>query len=292
MASEPTQNGVAPQRGRRVLITGSTSGIGYATAEALSIAGCQVIVHGPDLAAADAAAERIRGRSPSAAVDSVASDLTSQAAVRQLADTIESRYGTLDVLVNNAAAVFDRWTSNGDGVELTFAVNYVAVYLLTRLLLPTLDRSPDGRVINVASEAHRSVSLDFDDLQMFDDYERFEAYGRSKLADLLFTYELSRRTDQDRLAVMAMHPGTTRTTLFRPRNPVERVVMPLLNIRARSPHQAADTAVWLATRDEVRGLHGRYIGSRQVIESSHESQDPEVANRLWNITAEMTGLEV
>ena len=291
MASQPSNNGAASQRGRRVLITGSTTGIGYATAEALSIAGCQVIVHGPDLAEADAAALRIRDRSPNAAVDSVAADLTSQAAVRQLADTIEKRYGTLDVLVNNAAAVFDRWTSNGDGVELTFAVNYVAVYLLTRLVLPMVERSPDGRIVNVTSEAHRSVSLDFDDLQMFDGYERFEAYGRSKLADLLFTYELSRRTEQNRVAVMAMHPGTTRTTLFRPRNPVERVVMPLLNMKARSPQRAADTSVWLTTSDQARPLHGRYIGDRRIVESSYESRDPRIATRLWNVTAEMTGLE-
>jgi NAD(P)-dependent dehydrogenase (short-subunit alcohol dehydrogenase family) len=143
----------------------------------------------------------------------------------------------------------------------------------------------------VTSEAHRGVTLDFDDLQMFNGYERFEAYGRSKLAGLVFTYELSRRIDPGRVAVVAMHPGTAKTTLFRPRNPVERVVMSILNIKARSPQQAADTTVWLATNDEARALHGRYVGGRQVVESSAESQDPGIATRLWNITAEMTGLD-
>jgi len=276
---------------RRVLVTGSTTGVGFATAEALSVAGCRVIVHGPDLTGANAAADRIRGRVPNAAVDTVAGDLTSQAEVRRLAATIESKYGTLDVLVNNAAAVFDRRSNNGDGVELTFAVNYVAVYLLTRLLLPTIERSADGRVVVVASEAHRGATLDFDDLQTIDGYERFEAYRRSKLADLLFTYELSRRIAPEHVAVVAMHPGTVKTTLFRPRNAVERVVMPILNIKARSPRRAADTSVWLATSDETRALHGRYVCDRQVVESSDESRDPEIATRLWNATAEMTGLE-
>jgi NAD(P)-dependent dehydrogenase (short-subunit alcohol dehydrogenase family) len=291
MDGDVTPDGAASLSGRRVLVTGSTTGIGFATAEALSAAGCRVIVHGPDSAGADGAADRIRGRVPGAAVDAVAGDLTSQTAVRQLAATIESRYGTLDVLVNNAAAVFDRRSTNGDGVELTFAVNYVAVYLLTRLVLPTIERSPDGRVVVVTSEAHRGVTLDFDDLQMFDGYERFEAYRRSKLAGLVFTYELSRRIDPGRVAVVAVHPGTAKTTLFRPRNPVERVVMPILNIKARSPRQAADTAVWLATSDDARVLHGRYVGGRQVLESSAESRDPGIATRLWNITAEMTGLD-
>jgi NAD(P)-dependent dehydrogenase (short-subunit alcohol dehydrogenase family) len=291
MDGELTPDGASSLSGRRVLVTGSTTGIGFATAEALSAAGCQVIVHGPDSAEADAAADVIRGRVPGAAVDTVFGNLGSQTAVRQLATTIESRYETLDVLVNNAAAVFDGRSTNGDSVELTFAVNYVAVYLLTRLLLPMIERAPHGRVIVVGSEAHRGVTLDLDDLQMFDGYERFEAYGRSKLADLLFTYELSRRTEPEQVAVVALHPGTTKTTLFRPRNPVERVVMPILNIKARSPQQAADTAVWLATSDDARAMHGRYVGDRRVVESSAESRDPEIATRLWNITAEMTGLE-
>jgi NAD(P)-dependent dehydrogenase (short-subunit alcohol dehydrogenase family) len=228
---------------------------------------------------------------PGAVVDTVVGNLGSQTAVRQLAATIGSRYEALDVLINNAAAVFDRHSTNGDNVELTLAVNYVAVYLLTRLLLPMIERSPNGRVIVVGSEAHRSVSLDLDDLQMFDGYERFEAYGRSKLADLLFTYELSQRIKPEQVAVVALHPGTTKTTLFRPRNPVERVVMPMLNIKARSPRQAADTTVWLATSEDALALHGRYVADRRVVEPSAESRDPETATRLWNITAEMTGLE-
>ena len=281
----------ASENGRRVLVTGSTSGVGLATAEALSGAGWQVIVHGPDAERVDAAAAGIRSRVPNADVEGVAGDLSSQAAVRQMATTIEDRYGTLDVLVNNAAAVFDHWSINGDGVELTFAVNYVAVYLLTRLLLPTIGRSDDGRIVTVASEAHRSATLDFDDLQTVKEYERFKAYGRSKLADLLFTYELSRRVKPEEIAVVAMHPRTVKTTLFRPRNLVERIVMAILKLKADSPQQGADTAVWLATSDEAHALHGSYVGNRQAIESSAESQDPETAARLWNASAKITGLE-
>jgi len=276
---------------RSVLVTGSTAGIGFATARALALAGSQVIVHGPDLDTAHLAATRIREQVPDANVEVVAADLTSQVAVRELADTIQDGFRTLDVLINNAAAVFDRYTTNGDDVELTLAVNYIAVYLLSRLLLPTIERSIDGRIVVVASEAHRGISLDFDDLQSRHGYERFEAYQRSKLADLLFTYELARRVRPRSIAVIAMHPGTSTTKLFRPRNPVERVAMSILNITARSPQHGADTAAWLATSDEALRLHGCYIHDRQIVESSDESQDLVTATRLWNATAAMTGLE-
>ncbi len=276
---------------RRVLVTGSTSGIGLAAARSLAEKGCEVIVHGPDLEQADASARDIRNQLPGARVESVAADLRSQKAVHQLADTIIERFGALDVLVNNAAAVFDDRTTNGDGIELTLAVNYVAGYLLTRLLLPTLKRSEDGRIITVASEAHRNVTLDLDDLQLLDGYERFDAYGRSKLANILFSCELSRRTKQQNVAVLTMHPGTTRTTLFRPRNSMERIAMPIINLRARSPQRGADTAVWLATDDSTPELHGLYVADRRVVESSVESTDPPTAVRLWDATAEMTGLE-
>ncbi|MCH7586294.1 MAG: hypothetical protein IH941_14240, partial [Acidobacteria bacterium] len=147
------------------------------------------------------------------------------------------------------------------------------------------------RIVTVASEAHRGATLDFDDLQTVKEYDRFKAYGRSKLADLLFTYELSRRVKPQEVVVVAMHPRTVKTALFRPRNPVERIGMAILKLKAHSPQRGADTAVWLATSDEAHALHGSYVGNRQAIESSAESQDPETAARLWNATAKITGLE-
>jgi NAD(P)-dependent dehydrogenase (short-subunit alcohol dehydrogenase family) len=247
-------------------------------------------VHSPDLHEADMVVQHIRENVAGADVQAVAADFKSQAEVRRLADTIKDRFGVLDVLVNNAAAVFDHRTTNGDGIELTLAVNYVAVYLLTRLLVPTIQRSADGRVITVVSEAHRNATLNVNDLQSVAPYERFEAYGRSKLADLLFSYELARRIEQRDIAVLTMHPGTTRTTLFRPRNSLERVVMPILDLRARTPERSADTVVWLATDAAAPALHGLYVSDRQIVESSPESQDPATASDLWNATAELTGL--
>jgi NAD(P)-dependent dehydrogenase (short-subunit alcohol dehydrogenase family) len=276
---------------KRVLITGSTAGIGLAAARSLADKGCEVIVHGPDPAQADAAAQDIRSGRSGARVESIAADLHSQEAVRHLAGTIVERFGTLDILVNNAAAVFDERTTNGDGIELTFAVNYVAAYLLTRLLLPTLERSEHGRIVTVGSEAHRQVTLDLGDLQLIDGYERFDAYARSKLADILFSYELSRRIEQQNVAVLTMHPGTTKTALFRPRNPIERFAMPIINLRAQSSRQGADTLVWLATDDSAPDLHGLYLAQRRVVESSVESRDPVTAARLWDATAELTGLD-
>lgn len=275
----------------RVLVTGSTTGIGFAAARSLAERGCEVILHGPDLCHADKGARDIRRQIPGARLHTVAADLRSQKAVHQLAYTIIERFETVDIVVNNAAAVFDKRRTNQDGVELTLAVNYVAPYLLTRLLMPALERSEHGRIVTVSSEAHRQVTLDLDDLQLVGGYERFDAYARSKLANILFSYELSRRTEQRNVAVLTMHPGTSRTKLFRPRNTMERVAMPIINLRARSPLQGADTLVWLATDDSAPALHGLYVADRRVVESSVESRNPATAARLWDATAELTGLD-
>jgi NAD(P)-dependent dehydrogenase (short-subunit alcohol dehydrogenase family) len=228
---------------------------------------------------------------PTADLAAVVGDLGSQRATTRIASQIENSFGGLDVLVNNAAVVRNSASTNGDGVELTFATNYVAVYLLTRLLLPTLERSPDARVVLVGSEAHRGVALDFGDLQSRANYERFSAYARSKLAVLLFARELASRVGPEGTLIITMHPGTTKTTLFRPRNVIERVVMPVLDLRARPPEVAAESIRFLAVDEAARGLHGDYVYDGRPVEPSSLAQDDTTAKRLWKVTAEMTGLE-
>jgi len=273
-----------------VLVTGSTSGIGLAAATRFAQLGANVVVHGPDANSVASAREAIEAVRPGATVDGLAANLAEQEEVRRLAAWTTDRHPELDVLVNNAAAVFDTWTGNGNDIERTLAVNFLAPYLLTRLLLPTLARNEDPRIVIVGSEAHRSVEIDFDDLQNEHDYERFRVYARSKLADMMFNAELPRRLNGERVTINAMHPGTVKTTLFRPRNVAERIVMPILNLKASSPQEGADTIIWLAAADAVAGSSGGYYSARAAVEPSSAVQDEDAAARMWHIAADLTGL--
>ena len=229
---------------------------------------------------------------PEADLHVAVGDLSSQAEVTGLAADIKDRFEILDVLVNNAAAVFDDWSANGEGIELTFAVNHLAPYLLTRLLLPSLERSDQGRIVIVGSEAHRRVVWDPDGLQRSAPYDRFDAYARSKLANLLFNAELARRLSGSEVTTNAAHPGTVRTRLFRPRNIAERIAIPVLKLQAVSPGVGADTFVWLASSLAMAGHSGGYYYQRERIEPSAQVEDEQNGFELWKVSADLTGLPV
>jgi NAD(P)-dependent dehydrogenase (short-subunit alcohol dehydrogenase family) len=271
------------------LVTGATSGVGLATAARLAGSGAAVIIHGPNRDATAAAAAVIASMHPDVDLHEATADFSSQAEVRALATEVQDRFGRLDVLVNNAAAVFDRWSVNGEGIELTFAVNHLAPYLLTRLLLPTLERS-GGRIVIVSSEAHRKAVWNPERLERATPYERFDAYARSKLANLLFNAELARRLDGRSVTTNAMHPGTVRTHLFRPRNAVERIAMPIINLRGVSPQTASDTVTWLATTPAMLGHNGGYYHKRSLVDVSSAASDEQNAFELWKLSAELTDL--
>ena len=268
--------------------------MGLATARRLVGAGVAVIMHGPDRSTVDAARATIASTQPGADLEIAVADLSSQAEVRTLAADIQHRFGALDIMISNAAAVFDRWRMTPEGVERTFAVNHLAPYLLTRLLVPTLEKSDDGRVVILGSEAHRKAAWDPDRLDRSNPYERFDAYARSKLANLLFNAELSRRLIERGKSVTtnAMHPGTVRTHLFRPRNAVERIAMPIINLRGVSPEAASDTVAWLATTPEVRGHSGGYYHKRSLVDPSSAASDEHSAFELWKLSAELTDLPI
>jgi NAD(P)-dependent dehydrogenase (short-subunit alcohol dehydrogenase family) len=250
-----------------------------------------VIIHGPNRDATAAAAAVIASMHPDVDLYEATADVSSQAEVRALATEVQDRFGRLDVLVNNAAAVFDRWSVSGEGIELTFAVNHLAPYLLTRLLLPTLKRS-GGRIVIVSSEAHRKAVWNPERLERATPYERFDAYARSKLANLLFNAELARRLDGRSVTTNAMHPGTVRTHLFRPRNAVERIAMPIINLRGVSPQAASDTVAWLATSPEVARSSGGYYHAGKPLEPSREAIDEQNGFELWKLSTELTDLPV
>ncbi len=260
------------------LVTGATDGIGKITVRELAKAGATVIGVGRDPAKIQATIAEI-GKTPGS-VEFLTADLSSQAQIRALAEIFQSKYGRLDVLVNNAGALFNAYRETVDGIEMTFALNHLSYFLLTNLLLNTL--SPTARIINVASNAHEGSTINFDDFGYKRSYSAWTAYGASKLANILFTNELARRLQGKKVTTNALHPGFVNTNFQRAAG---------LNMRGPlSPEEGADTQIWLATAPEVEKITGKYFVRRRDTRSSEISYDKSVARRLWDTSAKMVGL--
>ncbi len=276
-----------------MLITGATSGIGRVAAESLAQQGAHVVVVGRNPAKTEAAVADIRRATGSTAVDYLLADLSVQAEVRRLADQFHSRYPRLDVLVNNAGGIF-RWRQlSPDGRELTFALNHLSYFLLTHLLLDTLRASAPARIVNVASNAHRIVrGLNLDDLDSAQGYSGLGAYASSKLANLLFTYELARRLEGAGVTANALHPGLIRTGFGAHNGRLWQLIYVFINALGRTPARGAETVIYLAASPEVDGLTGQYFHERQARRSSPASYDEAAARRLWEISAKMVGIPV
>ncbi len=276
-------------QGKICLITGGTNGIGKSTALALARMGATVVIVGRDAQKTARVVEEVRTESGNNTVDSLIADLSSQQEVRRLADEFKSKYSHLHVLLNNAGGVFMQRQFSADGIEMTFALNHLAYFLLTNLLLDTIKASAPARIINVASDAHSSGKIEFDNLQGEREYGT-SAYGNSKLANILFTMELSRRLGNG-VTVNALHPGFV-STGFGKNNPgllmkLIRVVVPLF---ARSPEKGAETSIYLASSPEVQSMTGKYFVDCKVTQSSPRATDMEVAKELWDVSAEMVRL--
>jgi retinol dehydrogenase-12 len=276
--------------GKVCLVTGTTSGIGKATAEALARRGATVVGVGRNPEKCEATTRWIRQRTGRDDVDFLHADLSSQAEIRALVRRFHDRYGRLDVLVNNAGAGFMRRQQSVDGIEMTFALNYLGYFLLTNLMLATLRHSAPARIINVSSDSHRYVTLDFNDLQERNRYYGIRAYPRSKLAILLFTHELARRLEGTGVTANALHPGFVATGAFAFRGPVGWTLRQLSRRLAVSPEQGARTSIYLATAPEVEGITGGYFEKERLSWPSRASLDEAAARRLWGVSEEMTGL--
>jgi NAD(P)-dependent dehydrogenase (short-subunit alcohol dehydrogenase family) len=275
--------------GTLCMVTGATSGIGAVTARELARLGGAVVIVGRSPARCAREVARIRRAAPGASVEALVADLSSQADVRRLAAAFAERHGRLDVLVHNAGARFMRRELSTDGIERTFALNHLAPFLLTVLLRKALEASGAGRVVTVSSDAHRGRSLDFDDLQGAARYERVEAYARSKLANLLFTYELARRLAGRGVTANALHPGTVATNLGAEAGWLRAKVRNLVKRSLLTPEEGARTSVYLASSPEVEGVTGRYFEDCHETRSSDESYDAAAAARLWRVSEELTG---
>jgi len=285
-----TANSSRPMSGKTVLVTGGTAGIGLATAEGLARIGAAVAITGRDRARAETAARQIRSAG-GGHVHVFVADLSSQAEVRRLADDVHTTLRSLDVLVNNVGGCWNTRHVTTDGLERTFALNHLAPFQLTHLLLDRLREAPLPRVVTVASNAHSTGHIDFDDLQGERSYSGARAYSQSKLANVLFSSELAGRAAGTSLTANSLHPGVVNTS-FGAEDPglVQRILVPFARPFLKTPSQGAATSIRVAADPALRGVTGCYFAKGRPAESSQDSHDPIVAARLWRLSAELVGL--
>ena len=277
--------------GKICLVTGATNGIGKAAAQALAQMGATVVIVGRSAPKTALLVEEIRAACGNQNVDSLLADLSSQQEVRRLADEFKSKYPHLHVLLNNAGGTFTTRQLSVDGIEMTFALNHLAYFLLTNLLLDTIKASTPARIINVSSDVHSSGKIDFDNLQGERFYSSFGPYGNSKLANILFTTELARRLEGTGVTGNALHPGFT-STGFGKNNPgfLMKIMGVLVPLIARSPEKGAATSIYLASSPEVQSITGKYFVDCKVTQPAPQATDMAVARKLWDISAEMVHL--
>jgi NAD(P)-dependent dehydrogenase (short-subunit alcohol dehydrogenase family) len=277
-------------KGKTCLVTGATAGIGEITARELARQGARVLIVGRSPERCAATIARIRGETGSDALEAMVADLSAQAEVRRLAESVRGRCDRLDVLVNNAGAMYLDRRESVDGIELTLALNHLSYFILANELLDILRRGGAARIVNVASEAHKGVSIDFDDLQSRRRYSGWRAYQRSKLANILFTYELARRLDGTGVTANALHPGFVRSNFFKDfpgwRGRTFKVFAAMLAI---TPEEGAKTSIHLASSPDVEGITGQYFVKSRPAKSSPQSHDGAAAERLWRASEELAG---
>src|SRR5580700_8504100 len=274
--------------GKVCVVTGATSGIGKATAAELARQGAQVILVGRDRARGDATVAELATAGPLPPRLELA-DLSAMAQVRALAERLAA-LDRIDVLVNNAGLVAGQRRVTADGYEEVFAVNHLAPFLLTTLLLPKLTASAPARVITVTSDAHTSAHLDLDNPQPVDGWESWRAYSNSKLANILFTRELARRLEGTGVTANCAHPGVVRTRFGREARLPLRLGLTLARPFLLSPERGASTIVYLATSPEMATATGGYYVKKQRREPSAAARDDDTARRLWQLSEELTGL--
>jgi NAD(P)-dependent dehydrogenase (short-subunit alcohol dehydrogenase family) len=275
--------------GRICVVTGANRGIGRATAEGLARMGATAILVCRRKEDGEAVSRQIAAQAP-VAPDVVTADLSSQLSIRQAAGYIQGRYPSLHVLINNAGVIPPRREVTVDGLEMQFAVNHLAYFLLTNLLLPQIEAGAPSRIINVSSGAHTHATIDFDDLQAQRSYQPKSVYARSKLANILFTYELSRRLAGTGVTVNCLNPGVVATRMLADYMGVPLAGPALARTFGASPEEGAATSIYLASSPELEFVTGKYFERKQPTTSSPASHDEAVARRLWELSERLAGL--
>lgn len=274
--------------GKICLVTGATNGIGKAAAQALAQMGATVVIVGRNPAKCAAVVSEIKQISGNNKVEALVADLSIMAEVQQVAEQFKAKYQKLHVLVNNAGAAFGKREVTSEGFEKTFALNHLNYFLLTGLLLDTLKASAPARIVNVSSDAHKGAHLDFDDLQLEKGNFVFNAYGRSKLATVVFSYELARRLSGTGVTCNVLHPGLVRTGFASNMGAVLSAVIDFfMRFAGLTPEQGAQTSVYLATSPDVEKVTGKYWEKCKAVPSGDSSYDEATWTRLWEVSDKM-----
>lgn len=278
-------------QGKICIVTGANSGIGKVTALELAKMGATVVLVSRDRTRGEAAQNEIRAQSGNDAIDLLLADLSSQQSIRQLAEDFKQRYTQLHVLINNAGVFGLTRRETVDGLEMTFAVNVLAPFLLTSLLLDVIKASAPARIVNVSSNSQEANYLKLDDLQSMKHYRPMRAYSQSKLAVVLFTYELARRLEGTGVTANCLHPGFVATNIAqRDLLLPARLVTKLIFRFGISPEKGAKTSLYLATSPDVEGVTGKYFEKGVPRKSAPLSYDTSLQQQLWKACAELTGL--
>jgi len=273
--------------GKICIVTGANTGIGKETALGLAKLGATVVMVCRDRERGEAALREIKQKSRNDRVELMICDFSSQNSIRQFASDFKERHDRLDVLVNNAGVVLRERSMTEDGLESTFAINHLGYFLLTNLLLDVLKKSAPSRIVNVASTAHKYGKLDINSWVIGREYSTFAAYANSKLANVLFTYELARRLEGTGVTANCLHPGGVGTNLFRG---LPKFMQALIKLVTISPERGARTSIYLASSPEVEGVTGKYFARRRQQKSSEASHNKEAAHQLWEVSEGLTGL--
>ena len=279
-----------PMAGKTVLVTGASGGIGRATALGLAALGAHLAITGRDRERTEGAAREIRAAG-GGQVEVFVADLSSQSEVRRLTDEVLRSLPHIDVLINNVGGYWDTRHVTADGLEHTFALNHLAPFLLTNLLLDRLLQSAPARVVTVSSNAQALGQIDFDDLQGERSYSGAKAYNQSKLANVLFTNELARRLQGTSDTANALHPGVVSTS-FGAEDPrrIQQLLIPFLRPFMKSPAKGAATSIHVASAPDLEPVTGRYFANSKLKRSSKRSYDEAAAARLWQVSADLVGL--
>jgi retinol dehydrogenase 12 len=278
-------------KGKVVVITGATSGIGQVAAEQLAAMGARLVLVARDPARGEAALDRLRQSGPGVSHSVHYAELSRLAEMKRVAAEIAAVEPRIDVLINNAGALFGSRQVTPDGLELTFATNHVAYFVMTHGLRDRLmAAAPAARVINTSSDAHKGNRLDFSDLQSANDYSGFKVYGRSKLANILYTRELARRWAGTGVSANCLHPGFVATRFGDGSGGMLSFAVRVAKNFAISPEKGAQTIVYLASSDDVAGVTGKYFYKCREAAPTREAQDNDAAHRLWLETERLTGI--
>lgn len=269
------------------MVTGASAGIGKSTALGLAKMGASVVMVCRNRQRGESALAEITSESGNTTLCLLLADLSSQTSIRHLAADFKAKYSNLHVLINNAGIITKKRVLTEDKLETQFAVNHLAYFLLTHLLLDTLKATAPARIVNVSSQAHHRASIDFDDLQSERSYRGTHVYAWTKLANVLFTYELSRRLEGTQVTANCLHPGVIATKLIADYLP--RPLRFMTQIIGASPAKGAQTPLYLATSPEVEGVTGKYFVDQRAVPSSAASYDRTTARRLWQVSADLTG---